>query len=68
MLFIFQSTENDDDEEFSPQDIAKLKLDEPIDGLLIEPSSKVIKGGRLAKLVESMTSHHGLGMLIFPSP
>ncbi|KAJ3417139.1 hypothetical protein HDV05_006998 [Chytridiales sp. JEL 0842] len=50
----------EENEELSPQDIAKLKLDEPIEGLLTEPSSKHVKGGRLAKIVESMTSHQGL--------
>ncbi|KAJ3173403.1 hypothetical protein HK101_011055 [Irineochytrium annulatum] len=44
----------------SPQDVEKLKLQENNEGLVFEPNSRVIRGGKLIRMVESMTSCFGI--------
>ncbi|KAJ3072957.1 hypothetical protein HDU98_002544 [Podochytrium sp. JEL0797] len=39
-------------------DIAKLKLDDKIEGIVFDPKLNSVKGGQLSKLVELITSHN----------
>ncbi|KAJ3031069.1 UNVERIFIED_CONTAM: hypothetical protein HDU68_006657 [Siphonaria sp. JEL0065] len=58
VMALFEAWRGTSSESSEQYDIAKLKLDDKIDGIVFDSKQNTLKGGQLSKLVELITSHN----------